>query len=366
MTIQTSDKGCDHSGWSSWYVLTTSNPTHFEELVAAENVVSDGQYECYCPYTALPEDSAKKDTSGQISLRSALRRYVFVRVLKTVEEQIFVSTVVDWNKNLSDSIHFLMSGQGKRARVSQYQLNLMKSCCDELLFKPDDRPAASDLRVGQKIRLSDTPFADSDKECVIQSISYKRNGVIELRVEMTLFNVRFSNLVVTYEDNTATASLSDKVYDAQQKLLAIFRRKVNAKETEASKIQDELTLRRIFKGHDVTFPNGAMKRHHLALILICARLMSDAEAVWQYTKIVKVELSELSKLRESKAATDSRAWLHIALFIATGKPQYRDMAKAYIRQYNPKSTYLQQFVKQSCKTAGEKWIGLKKRRKTIV
>ena len=38
--------------------------------------------------------------------------------------------------------------------------------------------------------------------------------------------------------------------------------------------------------------------------------------------------------------------------------------KAYIRQYNPKSTYLQQFVKQSCKTAGERWIGLKKKRGT--
>ena len=31
------------------------------------------------------------------------------------------------------------------------------------------------------------------------------------------------------------------------------------------------------------------------------------------------------------------------------------------KNYNPKSTYLQQFVKQSCKTAGERWIGLRKK-----
>ena len=107
-----------------------------------------------------------------------------------------------------------------------------------------------------------------------------------------------------------------------------------------------------------------MSRHYLALMLICARLMGDEKALQQYVGLVDAELGDLSRLRESKAATDSRAWLHIAMFIATGKPHFRNQAKAYIRQYNPKSTYLQQFVKQSCKTAGERWIGLKKKRGT--
>ncbi|MBQ1768979.1 MAG: hypothetical protein IIZ91_07670, partial [Oscillospiraceae bacterium] len=77
---------------------------------------------------------------------------------------------------------------------------------------------------------------------------------------------------------------------------------------------------------------------------------------------MNAELIDLSRIRESKAATDSRAWLHIAMFIATGKSHWRNLAKAYIKNYNPKSTYLQQFVKQSCKTAGERWIGLRKKR----
>lgn len=104
-----------------------------------------------------------------------------------------------------------------------------------------------------------------------------------------------------------------------------------------------------------------MSRHYLALMLICARMMGDEKALRQYVGLVNAELGDLSRLRESKAATDSRCWLHIAMFIATGKPHFRNLAKAYIRQYNPKSTYLRQFVKQSCKTAGERWIGLRKK-----
>lgn len=104
-----------------------------------------------------------------------------------------------------------------------------------------------------------------------------------------------------------------------------------------------------------------MSRHHMALMLICARLMGDEKALQQYVGLVDAELGDLSRLRESKAATDSRAWLHIGMFIATGKPHFRNLAKAYIKNYNPKSTYLQQFVKQSCKTAGERWIGLRKK-----
>lgn len=351
--------------WSSWYVLTTSNPKHLEDLIAQANVLNPGQYDSYCPYSRLPEESGSSADS-QLSLRAALRRYNFVRISKTVSEQKFMTTVSEWSRSSVNSILFLRNGDHTNAKVSNDQLNRMRACCDAELIKPENL-SLRDLKKGDEISLAGTPFAaegDEHRKCIIHSVTRKKGGLVELRVEMTLFNVRFPNLTITLEEGGASKKASDLVYDAQQKLLAIFCRKTNNKETEATRLQDEKTLQAIFDNRAIALPEGAMNRHYLALMLICARMTNDMKALQQYIALVNAELNDLSCLRESKAATDSRAWLHIAMFIATGNPHFRNLAKAYIKNYNPKSTYLQQFVKQSCKTAGERWIGLRKKRKT--
>ena len=356
----------DNEKWSSWYVLTTSNPKHLEDLIAQANALTPGQYDSYCPYTRLPEESDASVADGQYSLRAALRRYDFVRIPKTTSEHQFMAVVSEWNRNSVNSILFLRNGDHTNAKVTDSQLSRMRACCDAVLIKPE-KLSLHDLKKGDEISLAGTPFAaegDEHRKCIVQSITRRKGGMVELKVEMTLFNVRFPNLTITFEDGDASKKASDMVYDAQQKLLAIFRRKTNNKETEATRLQDQKILEALFDNRAIALPKGAMSRHYLALMLICARMMNDAKALRQYTGLVNAELDDLSRLRESKAATDSRAWLHIAMFIATGKPHFRNQAKAYIRQYNPKSTYLQQFVKQSCKTASERWIGLKKNRKT--
>ena len=352
--------------WSNWYVLTTSNPKHLEDLIAQANALNPGQYDSYCPYTMLPEETGSMITDGQYSLRAALRRYDFVRIAKTISEHQFMAVVSEWSRSSVNSILFLRNGDHTNARVTTGQLNRMRACCDAVFINPENL-SLRDLKKGDEISLAGTPFdaeGDEHRKCIVQSVTRRRGGLIELRVEMTLFNVRFSNLTIILEDGGACKKASDQVYDAQQKLLAIFRRKTNNKETDATRRQDGKTLQAIFDNRTIPLPEGAMSRHYLALMLICARLMGDEKALQQYVGLVNAELGDLSRLRESKAATDSRAWLHIAMFIATGKPHFRNQAKAYIRQYNPKSTYLQQFVKQSCKTAGERWIGLKKKRGT--
>ena len=347
-------------------MLTTSNPKHLEDLIAQANELTPGLYDSFCPYTRLPQESGSTAADSQFSLRAALRRYDFVRFSESVSEQQFMTVVSEWSRSSVNSILFLRNGDKTNAKVSNGQLNRMRACCDAVLIKPENL-SLRDFKKGDKINLVGTPFdaeGDEHRQCIIQSITRRRGGMVELKVEMTLFNLRFPNLTITLEDGGASKKASDLVYDAQQKLLAFFRRKTNNKETDATRRQDEKTLQAIFDNRTIALPEGAMSRHYMALMLICARLMGDEKALQQYVGLVNAELGDLSRLRESKAATDSRAWLHIAMFIATGKPHFRNQAKAYIRQYNPKSTYLQQFVKQSCKTAGERWIGLKKKRGT--
>jgi hypothetical protein len=128
--------------------------------------------------------------------------------------------------------------------------------------------------------------------------------------------------------------------------------------------EDSKTLQSIFEKRDTPFPEGAMKRHFLALMLICSHLMRKEEDTQRFIKQVQQELAEIAKLCESKAATDTRAYLHIALYIATGEPQYRQLAKTYISKYQPSSPYLRQLVSTSAKRPASKYLGPKYRKKS--
>jgi hypothetical protein len=52
----------------------------------------------------------------------------------------------------------------------------------------------------------------------------------------------------------------------------------------------------------------------------------------------------MNQKSESKAATDTRTYLWIALYISTNDPAYRDAAKRYVQDYDPKSPKLRRFV----------------------
>jgi hypothetical protein len=179
---------------------------------------------------------------------------------------------------------------------------------------------------------------------------------------MVMFGIQFENITVTYTDVVDSDSNAALVSSSQKRLLDIFRRRVHRKETPVSAYEDRKTLNDIFTHQDTVFPEGAMKRHFLALMLICAHLLSDESGVTQFREAVDKELSALSTIRESKAATDTRAYLHIALYIATGEAKYRDLAKAYVRKYDPSSPYLRQFVSTMSKREASRFLGPKARK----
>ena len=90
--------------------------------------------------------------------------------------------------------------------------------------------------------------------------------------------------------------------------------------------------------------NEAARNHFLALMLICAHLCRyTAEETALRNRLLEV-LEETNLRSESKAATDTRTYLWIALYISTHAPAYRDAAKQYVRDYQPKSIKLRRFV----------------------
>jgi hypothetical protein len=79
-------------------------------------------------------------------------------------------------------------------------------------------------------------------------------------------------------------------------------------------------------------------------MLICAHLCQDAKGEKELQQRALQQLEAINAKGPAKAATDTRTYLWIALKISTGDPQYRDLAKDYIRTKQPKSPQLRQFV----------------------
>lgn len=322
-----------------------------------------GALECFqlfVPYTAMEGNEADaKDVAPSFSLRAALRRYVFV---KGSEERL-KGLMFQWNSMFEDKLFFLKDGSKNNARIKQSDMDELRRACLDDSGHFDLSVSLGNVEPGQKIRLVDTPFESEDVEYEVVAVKRKAGGIIELQVKMVMFGIDFDNITVTYNDAVDNDRNAAMVSSSQRKLLDIFRRRVNRKETPLSEYEDKKTLNAIFGYRDTLFPEGAMKRHFLALMLICAQLMADEDGVAQFREAVEKELADIARLRESKAATDTRAYLHIALYIVTGDAKYRDMVKNYVRKYEPSSTYLRQFVSTLSKREAARVVGPKSRKK---
>ena len=349
-----------------WLVLVATSPERTEYRLQQENMKQEqsGASECFqlfVPYTAMEGEKAEdKDKEFNFSLRAALRRYLFVKG----NEDRLKTLMLEWNRLFEDKLFFLKDGSKNNARIKQSDMDSLRKVCLDDSGHLDLSVSLGNVKPGQKISLVNTPFESEDVEYEVVSVKKRAGGIVELQVKMVMFGIDFDNITVTYNDTADDKSNASLVSFAQKKLLDIFRRRVNRKETPVSEYEDRKTLNTIFSQRDIVFPEGAMKRHFLALMLICAHLMADEEEVTRFREAVEKELADIARLRESKAATDTRAYLHIALYIVTGEAKYRDLAKTYVRKYEPSSTYLRQFVSTMSKREASRVVGPKRRKKT--
>ena len=359
-----------------WLVLSATNPKRLKDRLVWEIMESEKQHlnDCpvftaFCPYTFMPsEGTSKMVDKNSFSLRMALRNYVFVQC----KERPFSAKIAVWNSLYEDKAFFLRNTDKKPARIPNAEMLSLISACSEdnidithsvSIEDLDDLTKPGDAIKGKLKGLTGIPFLRDDSEYKILEVRPKGGGVVECRIELTLFNVTFDDFWVTLRnvDFSSQHSESNKqghlVADMQRLLLDIFRRKVNEKENDRTRTEGIQKLQAIYDYRDKTFPDGSMKRHFQALMLICSHLLKEQEGVSRFQAEVSDELSTIATFRESKAATDTRAYLHIAMYIATGNPYYRNLAKDYIRKYNPKSSSLKMFVTTSCKIMAKRYVG---------
>ena len=363
-----------------WFVLTTADPKDSEEQLRRENVKRDSLGATVFNFVVpaqllkrrvsqqapqeyademLNDSNARPDITTPTSraavaqnneTRSALRRYLVIYGCEA-EIDIFLSGA--WNKLHHNRIQFFYDRERKRSFVPQQAMDdFVKMLADKRLDF-ELTPSCGTLEKGEPIQFRNNAFAGRTAY-VVESRRTKKGNVVTVELDligntlrMKVHNVRDEDIIHLDSERTKYAKNNELIKSNQKKLLAILRRRINRKETEASRMDDILTLNTIYATRFRYFEEDetVAYRHFVAQILVCVCLLHDHDEMAAYIGRVQAELAEIDKQGESKAATDVRARLHVALFLATGKPEYRAYARTYVRDHQPKSENLKSLVR---------------------
>ena len=350
-----------------WYVLTTLDPQKAEKCLLEEELSCEGKpsqqgrFQFFIPYQFLKLRHAPSTSeAGRTTLphgrthvaannetRSILRRYIFIRAH---ESELVKYLGGEWNRWTRGRIQFYLDGHKNKVTVADRMMGKFIEACSDMRLRFEVLPPIEGLTAGEEVILNTTAFRG--EKARVLSIDHTSRGIC-LSLGLQLFSgsmvIRLSGLtegdILREGQQKSPIDGSHLIDNVQRRLLTILSRKVNGKQTPETQKRDQEALVELFNYRFHHFDNDAARRHFLALMLICARLLRDHVGQSELTQAALAELDAINAKPTAKAATDVRAYLHVALCIATGQPSYRDAAKEYVREYQPKSQALRRFVK---------------------
>ena len=348
-----------------WYVMTHLEPKMIEQRLQEENTtrVAEGKapFEFFIPYQFLkrrvanaavadddtPYPRSKTIVEANNEIRSTLREFVFIRAN---EEELKAFVSGDWNKYVRCRLQHYKDRNGINVTTHDAMMRKFIDTC--ILFR--DRfeilPYAESVEQNDEVVLNTTPFR-GEKARVLE-VRHTRDGV-SLTLGINLFSgtmlLRLPNVgrhdILPLEGSTTDIADTHIVDNTQNRLLGILSRRVHRKGTEESDRQDAATLDQLYHYRHHVIENDAARRHFLALMLITAHLRHDADGQKALVAEAEQELATINARGDSRASTDVRTFLWVALYIATGNPGYRNAAKTYVQQCDPKSEKLRSFVR---------------------
>ena len=325
-----------------WFVMTHYDMKYFMERLKTENALrlSKGEsiIEPFYPYDFL------KEKEGGVS-----NDFANIVFLKTTDDDII--TLVKSQSNLVSQyrLRHYLDTNGAKATVPERMMQDFLHACIKYRGCFEITPPISSIEVTDKVRINSGPFAGH--EAYVERVQLSHGAIhLDLAVELLtgVMNIRMCDVdkskVTILNRDSADVIRTDFIEYTQNHLLAILKHRIDREQDPNVNKSDADMLTRLYRYRNHEVKNEAARNHFLALMLICAHLCrySADEALLQ--KKVQDALSEINQRSESKAATDTRAYLWIALYISTQNPVYRDAAKQYVRDYQPKSPKLRSFV----------------------
>ena len=206
-----------------------------------------------------------------------------------------------------------------------------------------------DIKNQDIVEIKSGPFAGYTASVV--SVRHSQGQVhLKLVIQLVsgIINVEMSDVkaknVSLVSCKTEYSIKTDFIEYMQNNLLTIMEHRVmRIKDADVVK-HDVAVLTRIYQYRNYKIDDGAARKHFISLMLICAHLSGNKADEDVLKDEVLNALTEINNKSESRAATDTRAYLWIALYVVTRSPYYRDAAKQYVREHNPKSAKLRKFV----------------------
>jgi len=299
--------------------------------------------ESFYPYDFLKG----RRESGQ----EAYREFNGIVFLKAKEDDIKELIDDKWNQAFYVRLrYFYDTMTHKPATISEKLMNEFFTHCVKYRGRFELIPSIDGIEAKDRVEIKQGPFAGH--QALVVSVRHSKGELnLQLAIELVtgLMYIKMSevkaNQVVILDRQPTDAIRNDFIEYTQEKILTIYSHRVNTVNDKETRKKDLQILNRLSRYRYYQVENFAAKVHFTALMLICARLRKNVTDEASLKEEVLRLLAEINKRSESKASTDIRAYLWIALYICTDDPNYRDACKEYIRTANPKSAKLRKFVR---------------------
>jgi len=336
-----------------WYVMTHFEMKRFQEWLKMENAERLGAgraiIEPFYPRDFLrqqPGDSSGAEKDAAEAVSEDLANFVF---LKSSESDI--DGLVNDNRRLGMRMYLrhYLDTDGSYAIVPERMMQDFLQACVKYRGHFEITPPIRSVEAMDKVRIKSGPFAGHEASVERVHLSH---GAIHLELALQLvsgvMNIRMSNVdknkVVILNHTSTDAIRTDFIEYTQNHLLLILEHRIKRVTDETVNRNDADMLTRLYRYRYHQVENESARHHFMALMLICAHLCRyTADEATLREKLLGT-LADINCKSESKAATDTRTYLWIALYISTHDPSYREAAKEYVRVHQPKSPKLRRFV----------------------
>ena len=340
-----------------WFIMTSPDPKLVELKLLEENIQreKDGMptFQYFIPYQFLkhrvadsnPEDEAedgrffnpmnRADVSANNQLRTALKRYIFIRSSDRDLEALLGGRE---NHDCYRTLWFYRDKNRNKLTVSDDAMgSFIDACCDRRI-NFEVWPCTDHIGENAEVVLNTTPFKGyrarvlemrQDRKgfsltvgiYVLQGTMYLR--LPSLRLEDVLYEPKNADPVVR-ENNRYRL-----IEDVQRQLFGVMSRRMEGGRSEKSRHKDASLLDSLYNYRYRTFSGDAMRRKFRALMLLCAVLRGDRFGTEELVVEVKKELDGIESRPKSKMSVSVRAFLQSALYIATRDASYYKEAMEY-------------------------------------
>ena len=281
----------------------------------------------YKPYDAMLDERA---------LRNDLHHFVFICQPKEVVQQILYAP---WNKVLRTPLYAYRDEQGNPVEISDAEMERFKTVIKRYDFQILNGEASDEVHEGDPVTVISGPMEGSDGRVI--GIREK-GGQVTLTIEFSMFQDKMRIAV----PGISLVDVRLKVPEAQQLLqdpvIAHFEDELiemlchlhGKKGSRALNKEDRKRLNFLYQYSDIVFEDSEENRAKFAaLMLVCAYLMNDKDAIKQRIREVESYFSPLAS-HLSPLTSEIECYLTIALFIVMHKPELRKIAKVW-RQGHP-------------------------------